>query len=74
MQAARQQEGRGSMSPGTLAMTAILTGAAVEISVIAAVAWLVHGKRIVFAATPKDPPQQQGSEPGSQPPPAGGAS
>lgn len=56
------------MSTGAIAMTAILTGGTEVLAVVAAGAWLVHSRRIVFAATPKAPVQRQGSSGAGQPP------
>ena len=57
------------MSPGAIAVTAIIVSGAEGLALIGAAAWLVYHKRIMFAATPKPQAQQQspaagGTEPG----------
>jgi len=43
------------MSAGAIAMAAVLVSGSEVLGLIAAGAWLVYTKRIVLAATPKDP-------------------
>ena len=43
------------MSPGAIAVTAILVSGAEVGSLITAGAWLIYTKRIMLAATPKPP-------------------
>lgn len=49
------------MSPGAIAITAIIVSGVQVTGIVGAGAWLIHHKRILFAATPKPSAQQQGS-------------
>jgi hypothetical protein len=54
------------MSPGAIAMTAILVSGGDALALIAAGTWLVYSKRIVLAATPKptaQAPAANGADP-----------
>ena len=65
------------MSPGAIAVTAILVSGAEVGGLVAAGTWLIYTKRIMLAATPKPPgPPQPGREakaeaPQAAAPPAG---
>lgn len=54
------------MSTGAIAMTAIVVSGTEVLAAVAAWAWLVHSRRIVFAATPKAPVLQQGTSAAEQ--------
>lgn len=49
------------MSAGAIAVTAIVVCGSEGLALIAAATWLIHHKRILFAATPKPQAQQQGA-------------
>ena len=51
------------MSPGAIAVTAILVSGAEVGGLVAAGAWLIYTKRIMLAATPKPQAQQQAAAP-----------
>jgi len=58
------------MSPGAIAVTAILVSGTEGLALIGAGAWLIHHKRILFAATPKPQASQASNSrvsPGSTP-------
>jgi hypothetical protein len=54
------------MSNGAVAITAIIVSGTQGTVFIAAGAWLIHARRIVFAATPKPPVQQAGQTAGKK--------
>ena len=47
----------GIMSDAAIAVTAIIVSGVQVTAVVGAGAWLIHHKRILFAATPKPPAQ-----------------
>ena len=47
------------MSPGGIAFTALLILGAHDTAILGVVAWLMHHRRIVLAATPKPQAQQR---------------
>ena len=50
------------MSPGAIAMTAIVVSGAQMGAVVAVGGWLIYTKRILFAATPKPQAPQQAAQ------------
>jgi hypothetical protein len=50
------------VSPGAIAVTAIIVSGTQVTAIIIAGAWLVHGRRILLAASPKPQLAKPGSE------------
>ena len=57
------------MNSGTIGETAVIASSVVYLALIGTAGWLIHARRIVFAATPKAPARQAGKDKGD---PAGG--
>lgn len=55
------------MSPGAIALTAILVSGTEGLFLIAAFAWLVYTRRILLAASPKPQAPKQAAEAQAQP-------
>jgi hypothetical protein len=56
------------MSPGAIAVTAIIVSGVQVTAIVGAGAWLIHHKRILFAATPKPQARQQADSAAQVPP------
>jgi hypothetical protein len=58
------------VSAGAIAVTAIIVSGVQVTAIVGAGAWLIHHKRILFAATPKPQAQQQDKSAAGQQVPA----